>query len=172
MFDASGRSSPVEESAEDIRVEGYDPLIAPALLQSEIPETSKSRKTTLVTRKNVQKILTGKDDRLIIVVGPCSIHDTDAAIEYAKLLKHVSERLCNDLLIIMRAYLEKPRTIAAWKGMLNDPDMDGTCNINKGLRVSRQLFCDLTHMGVPIATEMLDTVSPQVRLLNKKETQN
>ena len=95
------------------------------------------------------------------MVGPCSIHDPAAALEYAHLLREISAKLADDLCIIMRAYLEKPRTTVGWKGLINDPDINGTFKINKGLRSSRQLFCDLTSAGVPIASEMLDTVSPQ-----------
>jgi 3-deoxy-7-phosphoheptulonate synthase len=103
----------------------------------------------------------GQSDRLLVVCGPCSIHDPVTAMEYAERLKEVASRLSEDLCIIMRAYLEKPRTTVGWKGLINDPDIDETYKINKGLRVSRQLFCDLTSAGVPIASEMLDTISPQ-----------
>lgn len=95
-------------------------------------------------------------------MGPCSLHDPEAAIEYAKQLLEVKERLKDDLVIIMRAYLEKPRTTVGWKGLINDPDIDESFQINKGLRISRQLFVELTKLGMPIASEMLDTVSPQV----------
>lgn len=103
----------------------------------------------------------GRSDRLLVICGPCSIHDPVAALEYAGRLKELSAKLSNDLCIIMRAYLEKPRTTVGWKGLINDPDIDETFKINKGLRVSRQLFCDLTTLGMPIASEMLDTISPQ-----------
>lgn len=102
-----------------------------------------------------------RDDRLLVVVGPCSIHDPETAIEYCQRLKDVSEKLSNELCIIMRAYLEKPRTTVGWKGLINDPDIDESFNINKGLRVSRKLYVDLTSSGMPIASEMLDTISPQ-----------
>lgn len=95
------------------------------------------------------------------MVGPCSIHDPDTAIEYCRRLKGVADRLSDDILVIMRAYLEKPRTTVGWKGLINDPEINETFKINKGLRVSRQLFCDLTSLGMPIASEMLDTISPQ-----------
>jgi 3-deoxy-7-phosphoheptulonate synthase len=103
----------------------------------------------------------GHSDRLLVICGPCSIHDPVTALEYAGRLKELSAKLSDDLCIIMRAYLEKPRTTVGWKGLINDPDIDETFQINKGLRVSRQLFCDLTSMGMPIASEMLDTISPQ-----------
>lgn len=103
----------------------------------------------------------GRNDRLLVVVGPCSIHDPAAAHEYAAKLKELSDKLSGDLVIVMRAYLEKPRTTVGWKGLINDPDIDDSFQINKGLRVSRKLFVDLTEAGMPIASEMLDTISPQ-----------
>ncbi|KAK1782406.1 phospho-2-dehydro-3-deoxyheptonate aldolase [Copromyces sp. CBS 386.78] len=103
----------------------------------------------------------GKDDRLLVVVGPCSLHDPATALEYCSKLKALSEKLKDDLVIVMRAYLEKPRTTVGWKGLINDPDIDSSFKINKGLRISRQLFRDLTSAGMPIASEMLDTISPQ-----------
>ncbi len=112
-------------------------------------------------RKEAASVIMGRSDRLLVIVGPCSIHDPPTALEYAKKLKALSEKLQDDLVIIMRAYLEKPRTTVGWKGLINDPDIDQTFKINKGLRVSRQLFADLTGSGMPIASEMLDTISPQ-----------
>lgn len=103
----------------------------------------------------------GRSDRLLVVCGPCSLHDPATALEYAGRLRALAEKLSDDLCIIMRAYLEKPRTTVGWKGLINDPDIDETFKINKGLRISRQLFCDLTTSGMPIASEMLDTISPQ-----------
>jgi 3-deoxy-7-phosphoheptulonate synthase len=138
-----------------------DPLIPPQLLLSEVPITKLALKTVLQGRKDAIEIILGHSDRLLVICGPCSIHDPATALEYASRLKELSARLSNDLCIIMRAYLEKPRTTVGWKGLINDPDIDETFQINKGLRVSRQLFCDLTSMGMPIASEMLDTISPQ-----------
>lgn len=106
-------------------------------------------------------MIMGKDDRLLVVVGPCSLHDPATALEYCSRLKALSEKLKDDLVVVMRAYLEKPRTTVGWKGLINDPDIDSSFKINKGLRISRQLFCDLTSAGMPIASEMLDTISPQ-----------
>jgi 3-deoxy-7-phosphoheptulonate synthase len=106
-------------------------------------------------------VLNKEDDRLLVMVGPCSIHDPDAALEYCQRLKALADSLSKDLLVIMRAYLEKPRTTVGWKGLINDPDIDESFQINKGLRVSRKLYCDLTAQGMPIASEMLDTISPQ-----------
>ncbi|RMZ92556.1 hypothetical protein DV736_g220, partial [Chaetothyriales sp. CBS 134916] len=147
--------------SEDARVLGYDSLIPPAFLQSEIPQTEASIDTVARGRKECKEIIHGRDDRLLVMVGPCSIHDPAAAVEYATQLKGLAEKLSNDLCIIMRAYLEKPRTTVGWKGLINDPDIDESYKINKGLRVSRQLYSDLTSLGMPIASEMLDTISPQ-----------
>ena len=147
--------------SEDARVLGYDPLIPPALLQSEIPATKLSVDTVTKGRNACKEIIHQRDDRLLVMVGPCSIHDPAMALEYADRLKDLSEKLSDDLCIIMRAYLEKPRTTVGWKGLINDPDIDESYKINKGLRVSRQLYADLTSKGLPIASEMLDTVSPQ-----------
>lgn len=112
-------------------------------------------------RNQAIEIIEQRDDRLLVVVGPCSIHDPATALEYATRLKELSQKLSGELCVIMRAYLEKPRTTVGWKGLINDPDIDETYNINKGLRVSRKLYADLTGMGMPIASEMLDTISPQ-----------
>jgi 3-deoxy-7-phosphoheptulonate synthase len=144
-----------------IAVLGQDPLIPPALLTSEIPLTPEAVSTVVKGRTDAADIIMGRSDRLLVVVGPCSIHDPEAAHEYAARLKDLAAKLSDDLCIIMRAYLEKPRTTVGWKGLINDPDIDSSFNINKGLRVSRQLFVDLTSNGMPIASEMLDTISPQ-----------
>jgi 3-deoxy-7-phosphoheptulonate synthase len=140
---------------------GQDPLIPPALLISEIPMKDSALQTVVKGRKEAVAIIMGRSDRLLVIVGPCSIHDPTTAIEYATRLKALAEKHAGDLCIIMRAYLEKPRTTVGWKGLINDPDIDQTFKINKGLRVSRQLFSDLTSTGMPIASEMLDTISPQ-----------
>ena len=123
------------------------------------PETAV--RTVLAGRYAAKDIIHQRNDRLLVICGPCSIHDPPTAIEYAQRLKALSARLQDDLFIIMRAYLEKPRTTVGWKGLINDPDIDETFQINKGLRVSRQLFVNLTTAGMPIASEMLDTISPQ-----------
>jgi 3-deoxy-7-phosphoheptulonate synthase len=123
--------------------------------------TNTALQTVVKGRRDAVAIIMGRSDRLLVIVGPCSIHDPTTAQEYAQRLKALSEKLSDDLCIIMRAYLEKPRTTVGWKGLINDPDIDQTFKINKGLRVSRQLFCDLTSSGMPIASEMLDTISPQ-----------
>lgn len=151
----------VQGHGEDARVLGYDPLIPPALLQSEIPASDSSIRTVAAGRQACKEILHQRDDRLLVMVGPCSIHDPETALEYAHRLLDLAKKLEKDLCIIMRAYLEKPRTTVGWKGLINDPDIDESYKINKGLRVSRKLYADLTDMGMPIASEMLDTVSPQ-----------
>lgn len=117
----------------------------------------------VIARKEVAEIVQGVDPkrRLLVIVGPCSIHDPDAALDYACRLLRLKEAHKDNLLIVMRAYLEKPRTTVGWKGLINDPDLDNSFRINKGLRISRQLFVDLTDLGMPIASEMLDTISPQ-----------
>ncbi|KAH7311566.1 hypothetical protein B0I35DRAFT_481519 [Stachybotrys elegans] len=147
--------------ADDIRLLGQDPLIPPALLISEIPMTEDAVRTVVKGREDAADIVMGRSDRLLVVVGPCSIHNPAAAHEYAGRLRELSNKLSADLCIVMRAYLEKPRTTVGWKGLINDPDIDSSFQINKGLRVSRQLFVDLTTNGMPIASEMLDTISPQ-----------
>jgi 3-deoxy-7-phosphoheptulonate synthase len=124
-------------------------------------QSKTSIETVARGRKECQDIIHQRSDRLLVMVGPCSIHDPATALEYAQRLKKLAEELSKDLCIIMRAYLEKPRTTVGWKGLINDPDIDESYQINKGLRISRQMYADLTAMGMPIASEMLDTISPQ-----------
>ncbi|KAI5293717.1 3-deoxy-7-phosphoheptulonate synthase [Ascosphaera acerosa] len=146
---------------EDTRIVGYDPLISPQLLQTEIEAPSAALETVRSGRAQAIEVIEQRDDRLLVVVGPCSIHDPPTALEYARRLKALSDKLKADLCIIMRAYLEKPRTTVGWKGLINDPDIDESYKINKGLRISRQMYADLNAIGMPIASEMLDTISPQ-----------
>ncbi|WLF78008.1 3-deoxy-7-phosphoheptulonate synthase [Lodderomyces elongisporus] len=153
--------TPIPSEYDDTRILGYDPLISPALLQHEIRASAESLDVVIRGRYESGQILKGKDDRCLVIVGPCSIHDTKAALEYASRLKKLSEELKDDLCIVMRAYLEKPRTTVGWKGLINDPDVDNSFDINRGLRISRQLYSDLTSLGLPIGSEMLDTISPQ-----------
>jgi len=145
---------------EDWRIRGYSPLVAPDLLQSEIALGEDSSKIILEGREQATAILEGRDDRVMVVVGPCSIHDPKAALEYRDALAEIEKEVRGELLIVMRAYLEKPRTTVGWKGLINDPDIDGSFKINKGLRMARELFVQLTQK-LPIAGEMLDTISPQ-----------
>ncbi|KAI9833477.1 MAG: Phospho-2-dehydro-3-deoxyheptonate aldolase amt16 [Sarea resinae] len=149
--------------SEDWRIRGYNPLTPPDLLQHEIPQTAKSKETVLNGRNEAVQIVQGTDPkgRLLVIIGPCSIHDPAAALDYCDRLLKLKAKHQDELLIVMRSYLEKPRTTVGWKGLINDPDIDHSFKINKGLRTSRQLFVDLTEKGMPLASEMLDTISPQ-----------
>jgi len=136
-------------------------VMAPVLIHDELPLTEVAANTTKEARHVVHDILGGQDDRLVVIVGPCSIHDPKAALEYAGKLRVIKDKLKQDLHIIMRVYFEKPRTTVGWKGLINDPDLDDSFNINKGLRVARQLLLDLNNQGIPAATEYLDLITPQ-----------
>lgn len=146
---------------DDLRITDVREVVPYAELQAEFPITEQAAKTTHDTRRAIHQILHGEDDRMLVIVGPCSIHDPKAALEYAGRLKEVRERLAEDLLIVMRVYFEKPRTTVGWKGMINDPDLDGSFHINKGLRLARKLLIDVNDMEIPAATEYLDLMSPQ-----------
>ncbi|MBW0477381.1 hypothetical protein O181_017096 [Austropuccinia psidii MF-1] len=138
----------------------YEPLVPSLLLREDLKISSKSHKVINWARKACSDVISGTDDRLIVIVGPCSIHDSQEGLEYARLLvPHISG--FPDLIVVMRAYLEKPRTTIGWKGLINDPDLDGSFNINKGLRVSRKFLCTLTNIGLPVAVELLDILSVQ-----------
>ncbi|GAB4223755.1 MAG: 3-deoxy-7-phosphoheptulonate synthase [Francisella sp.] len=136
-------------------------LIPAEVLIHDIPLSKTSFQTVKKTRKEVTDIIHGYDDRVAVIVGPCSIHDPKAAIEYAKKLNNQVKKFRKDILIIMRVYFEKPRTTIGWKGLINDPDLDNSYNINKGLRIARTLLSDITNMGLPCATEFLDVITPQ-----------
>ncbi|KAK4521516.1 uncharacterized protein ATC70_012132 [Mucor velutinosus] len=146
---------------DDKRIKGIKPLIPPQILMEDIPLTLKAAQTIIEGRKAAENVIKGTDDRLLVVVGPCSIHDVKAAKEYANLLIEYTENAKEDLLIIMRVYFEKPRTTVGWKGLINDPFMNNSYEINKGLRIARQLLLDLNEMGIPTGCEFLDTISPQ-----------
>lgn len=161
MDSRTNSSAPQQEEYDDLRIIANDPLISPELLMQEIPATKASLKTVIQSRKIATSIVKGTDDRLLVVVGPCSLHDEGIAMKYAELLKPLADELSNELLVVMRAYLEKPRTTVGWKGLINDPDLNDSFNINKGLRLARSIFVNLTNMGLPIGSEMLDTTSPQ-----------
>ena len=150
-----------EPTTDDLRISGVRPLIAPAVLMADLPAIDEAAALVTKTRQDAEAILKGQDDRLLVVVGPCSIHDTAAALEYGGKLKAIADQHGEDLLIIMRVYFEKPRTTVGWKGLINDPDLDDTFDINKGLRTARGLLLDLAKLGVPAGTEFLDTISPQ-----------
>ena len=146
---------------DDLRITGLNPLISPAVLAYYLPLGEQASELVAGSRAQADAILRGDDDRLLAVVGPCSIHDPAAAIEYAEKLKLEAARLKDDVYVIMRVYFEKPRTTVGWKGLINDPHLDGSFDINHGLRVARGLLLDLANMGVPAGTEFLDTISPQ-----------
>ncbi|KAI9796134.1 MAG: Phospho-2-dehydro-3-deoxyheptonate aldolase amt16 [Piccolia ochrophora] len=152
-----------KDESEDWRIRGYNPLTPPDLLQHEIPQDTRSKETVVKARNEAVDIVQGNDPnhRLLVIIGPCSIHDPAAALDYCSRLLPLREKYKDELLIVMRSYLEKPRTTVGWKGLINDPDIDNSFKINKGLRTSRQLFVDLTGKGMPLASEMLDTISPQ-----------
>ena len=148
--------------ANDTRVTGYEQLMSPQELMRELPVSDKSKATIARARRDAARVINGQDDRLLVIVGPCSIHDVEQAKDYARRLHEAYEQRWKDgLVVIMRAYFEKPRTTVGWKGLINDPDLNGSFKINSGLRVARQLLLDLTSMGVPVACEVLDTISPQ-----------
>jgi 3-deoxy-7-phosphoheptulonate synthase len=149
------------QATDDLRIAEMMELTAPETLINENPVSEAVSATVSNARQTIHNILTGDDDRLVIVVGPCSIHDPKAAREYAERLSEVSEQLADDLFIVMRVYFEKPRTTVGWKGLINDPDLDNTFQINKGLQLARQLLLDFGAMGLPSATEYLDLISPQ-----------
>lgn len=146
---------------DDIRIDNLRPLISPALVMEEIPITSEISEVVVENRNAVSQIIKDLDHRLAVVVGPCSIHDPDSALEYASRLRACVERYADDLVIIMRIYFEKPRTTIGWKGLINDPSLDGSFNINRGLRTARQLLCDVNGIGVAAGSEFLDTIVPQ-----------
>ncbi len=148
-------------TTDDLRVTTLRPLISPAILHEEMPISRAASRLVSETRNQATKIIQGKDRRLLAIVGPCSIHDTKAALEYAGLLRKQAVRFGEDLIVIMRVYFEKPRTSVGWKGLINDPRLDGSFDINSGLRTARRLLLDLAEMGMGAATEFLDTITPQ-----------
>src|SRR5437870_11735517 len=137
---------------DDLRITQVRPLIPPAILLEEIPISERASNVVSDTRAVIASILEGRDPRLVIVVGPCSIHETKAALEYAERLRILAARYADHLLIVMRSYFEKPRTSIGWKGFINDPDLDETFHINKGLRLARKLLLDVNDMGLPTAS--------------------
>ncbi|MBU2513596.1 3-deoxy-7-phosphoheptulonate synthase [bacterium] len=145
----------------DIRIKEMIPLISPEALKQELPITPESAETVVRGREGIEAILSKKDDRLLVIVGPCSIHDETAALEYAQKLNEARIRYKDKLFIVMRVYFEKPRTTIGWKGLINDPMMDSTNNIEEGLRRARKLLIAINDMGLPVATEMLDPIIPQ-----------
>jgi 3-deoxy-7-phosphoheptulonate synthase len=152
---------PVVGRTDDLRIGAIRALLAPQLLSEEMPVDAAALATVANARQAIHRVLHGADDRLIAIVGPCSIHDSAAAMEYAGRLREVAARLEHDLLVVMRVYFEKPRTTVGWKGLINDPRLDGSFAINEGLRVARRLLLDINRMGLPAGTEFLDLLSPQ-----------
>ena len=152
---------PVTKTTDDLRIANLRQLIAPQVLMEMLPITDRVIDTVAASRAAATAIIHGSDDRLLVVAGPCSIHDPAAALEYAGRLAGVRERLRGELEIVMRVYFEKPRTTVGWKGLINDPGLDGSFNINLGLKMARELLLELGEMGMPSGSELLDTITPQ-----------
>lgn len=149
------------QQTQDLHVVETRPLVSPALLHHELPMTNEAAALVSAARDRIRHILYNEDRRLLVIVGPCSVHDVDAAYEYGQKLVNLRHELSGQLEIIMRVYFEKPRTNVGWKGLINDPHLDGSYDINTGLRLARKLLLDLAHLGLPSATELLDPVTPQ-----------
>jgi 3-deoxy-7-phosphoheptulonate synthase len=148
-------------ATDDVRIREVKPLITPLDLISSLKESADSTQNILATRKAIHHILHQNDDRLLVIIGPCSIHDTVAGMEYARRLLEVRKSLSKDLLIVMRVYFEKPRTTVGWKGLINDPHLDGSYDINQGLARARKFLLDVNEIGMPAGMEFLDTITPQ-----------
>lgn len=146
---------------DDIRINQIKELLPPIAVLEKYPATAKASATVFEARQAIHRILVGEDDRLLVVIGPCSIHNVEAAIEYGKKLQVLREKYADSLEIVMRVYFEKPRTTVGWKGLINDPHLDNSCQINDGLRIGRKLLLDLNDMGMPTASEFLDMITPQ-----------
>ncbi len=159
--DVGAPTKPAAPKTRDLRVAGIRPLLPPAILLEQLPLTEEGAVAVSRTREEVIDILDGRDDRLLVVVGPCSIHDPSAALEYARRLKELADELGQDLRIVMRVYFEKPRTTVGWRGLINDPHLDGSFAVNDGLYIARRLLLDLVELGLPAGCEFLDPISPQ-----------
>ena len=146
---------------DDTRIEKGDELLAPMQILRELKASDEAMKTTFVARGQIHDVLRGADDRLVVVVGPCSIHDPEAALDYARRLKPVADELRHDVVVVMRVYFEKPRTTVGWKGLINDPHLNESFDINEGLRLARKLLLEINELGLPCGTEFLDLISPQ-----------
>ena len=146
---------------DDVRIREIKELSPPDQVLRDVPASEQLAASVFAARQDIHRILVAADDRLLVVIGPCSIHDPRSALEYATRLKAQAARLAADLLVVMRVYFEKPRTTVGWKGLINDPRLDGSFQINEGLRLARRLLADITALGVPCATEFLDTITPQ-----------
>jgi 3-deoxy-7-phosphoheptulonate synthase len=148
-------------TTDDVRIDRLRPLLPPAILMEEVPLDEDQARQVATSRAEVGDVLSGRDDRLVVVVGPCSVHDTKAALDYAARLKQAADRHRGELVVVMRTYFEKPRTTVGWKGLINDPDLDGSFAINRGLRVARAFLRDVVALGLPTGTEFLDPITPQ-----------
>jgi 3-deoxy-7-phosphoheptulonate synthase len=146
---------------DDVRIREIKELVPPSHVFREYPVSSRAAQTTYAARQAIHRVLHGADDRLLVVIGPCSIHDYDAAMDYARRLAHEAEKYTDDLIVVMRVYFEKPRTTVGWKGLINDPRMDNTFRINEGIRLARRILLEVNELGLPCATEFLDTITPQ-----------
>lgn len=146
---------------QDLRVKGYTPLLPPHMLKQDLPISDTSHQTVVHSREIIEKILLRQDRRLLIILGPCSIHDEAAALDYAQRLAALRDAVSDTMVLVMRVYFEKPRTTVGWKGLINDPHLDGSCDMEEGLRKARRILLKITEMGLPTATEMLDPITPQ-----------
>ena len=151
----------MQRQTDDVRIREIKELLPPIAHLYELPITDSAAELIYATRSDIARLLRGEDDRLLVVIGPCSIHDTQAALEYAARLQPLRDALAGELLVVMRVYFEKPRTTVGWKGLINDPELNGTYDINRGLRMARKLLLDLNNQGMPAATEFLDMITPQ-----------
>src|SRR5258708_747651 len=151
----------MRQPTSDLRIRTARPLLSPAILEEDLPLAESGAALVHGARRAIGDILAGRDDRLLAIVGPCSIHDPAAALDYARKLKPVADRLARDLLVVMRVYFEKPRTTVGWKGLINDPHLDGSFQVNTGLRLARRLMLDINAAGLPIGTEFPDTTLAQ-----------
>ncbi|MDP1579609.1 MAG: 3-deoxy-7-phosphoheptulonate synthase [Candidatus Didemnitutus sp.] len=151
----------MRQPTSDLRIRTARPLLSPAILEEDLPLNEPGAALVQQGRRQFGEVLAGRDDRLVAIVGPCSIHDPKAALEYAERLKPEADRFASDLLVVMRVYFEKPRTVVGWKGLINDPHLDGSFMVNTGLRLARKLLLDINAIGLPIGTEFLDTTLGQ-----------
>ena len=151
----------INNKTDDLKISSMKELSSPVEIINELPMSASATKTILNARTEIINIIKGNDNRLMVIVGPCSIHDTNSAKEYAEKLLELKQKVSKNLLIVMRVYFEKPRTVVGWKGLINDPDLDSSFNINKGIRIARKLLLELAEMGMPAGHEYLDLISPQ-----------
>lgn len=149
------------QKTSDVRIQSIDPLVPPVQLKEEFPASLASIRTVVESRAVIESVISGRDRRLVAVVGPCSIHDPESALDYARRLKRLHDDLRDRIYLVMRVYFEKPRTRLGWRGLILDPHLDGSCDIQSGLRTARRILCEITDMGLPAGSEMLDPIVPQ-----------